>query len=266
MFSLDYAVRGPLATVFTPAAMTCYLRVSQLLWRLKRVEHSLAASWTMLKSQVERTLPRLGRPSRDAGLGAAAALLRRLLLTRNEMSHFATNFQYYVMFEVLETSTQEFDQLAAGATDLESLLAGHEAYLATVLRKALLDDSVPSQQLRAVLVDLLGNMLSMQGISRLFVDQVLAAEARVHARSQRAARGGWGALGGDGDSLFSVVDLQVLAAQLDKLHAVHHERLAAFTDLLPAQAHEEVRFLLYRLDFSEYYNNRRRTTESDYAD
>jgi hypothetical protein len=40
-----------------------YLREFQLLWRLKRTEFSLAAVWSSLKCEVERTLARLAPES-----------------------------------------------------------------------------------------------------------------------------------------------------------------------------------------------------------
>eukprot|EP00798_Chlamydomonas_sp_ICE-L_P007206 gene7206-317_t len=48
VFTLQYDIRGPLATLFTAKEMARYLRVFQLLWFLKRVEHALAQCWTLL--------------------------------------------------------------------------------------------------------------------------------------------------------------------------------------------------------------------------
>jgi hypothetical protein len=46
-----------------PAIVTSqYLRVFQLLWRLKRVESSLATTWTTLQCAVHRTLSRMDAP------------------------------------------------------------------------------------------------------------------------------------------------------------------------------------------------------------
>lgn len=60
VFSLQYQVRGPLATVFTPKAMSAYLRVFHLLWSLKRAEAALAGCWTTLQCEVGRPLHKLG--------------------------------------------------------------------------------------------------------------------------------------------------------------------------------------------------------------
>lgn len=55
VFRIHYEIRGPLATLFTPAATSQYLRVFQLLWRLKRAECDLNQAWKVLKCEVERT-------------------------------------------------------------------------------------------------------------------------------------------------------------------------------------------------------------------
>ncbi len=130
-----------------------YLRVFQLLWRLKRAEASLAGCWTTLQCTVHRTLAGMqvedgergpqalwpSAPQRSlgvpvsharteqsqsidgsaphacawpahmrarAGVGAADELSRRCLRLRADMSHFVTNLQYYLMFEVLEAAWQ----------------------------------------------------------------------------------------------------------------------------------------------------------------
>lgn len=82
MYRLEYQLSGPLTSIFThdhqarappggaagpstPAsAMAKYQRIHLLLWRLKRVEHALGHSWSVLKTQTERKLHLLGRGAR----------------------------------------------------------------------------------------------------------------------------------------------------------------------------------------------------------
>ena len=45
VFSLDYRVSAPVNTILTPATMHQYLKLFHFLWRLKRVEHALSATW-----------------------------------------------------------------------------------------------------------------------------------------------------------------------------------------------------------------------------
>ena len=46
VFSLDYNVDAPLNTILTPEVMKGYLKIFNLLWRLKRVDHSLSQTWS----------------------------------------------------------------------------------------------------------------------------------------------------------------------------------------------------------------------------
>lgn len=46
IFSLHYKLTSPVNTVINEAAMVQYQRIFHFLWRLKRVEHALSASWS----------------------------------------------------------------------------------------------------------------------------------------------------------------------------------------------------------------------------
>ena len=82
VFSLEYVVDDPLSTVFTEQAMGKYLRVFNFLWRLKRVEHSLCATWQTMKPNVAAALQREGvagppaRRSRESSGGVTRCAAR----------------------------------------------------------------------------------------------------------------------------------------------------------------------------------------------
>jgi gamma-tubulin complex component 3 len=50
------------------------------------------------------------------------SVLRKCQVLFNEMNHFVTNFQYYIMFEVLEVSWARFSDEMDAAKDLDDLL------------------------------------------------------------------------------------------------------------------------------------------------
>jgi gamma-tubulin complex component 3 len=56
------------------------------------------------------------------------------------MNHFVTNFQYYIMFEVLEISWARFSEEMDAAKDLDDLLMGHDKYLTSIVEKSLLGE------------------------------------------------------------------------------------------------------------------------------
>lgn len=50
VFSLEYKVDAPIDTVLDPASMEKYLKLFNYLWKLKRVEGALSASWMQIQS------------------------------------------------------------------------------------------------------------------------------------------------------------------------------------------------------------------------
>ena len=98
VFTLDYKLASPQCAVVTASSMQKYLMIFNLLWHLKRVEWSLSSSWKrhMNHNRTLRAVPEL------------APLLHSCHVLRNEMIHFLTNLQKYMMFEVLETAWNKF--------------------------------------------------------------------------------------------------------------------------------------------------------------
>lgn len=292
VFSLEYDVRGPLASVLTNgaqnaaalsahqrslaagagaggafalsplerdaaaaggSAMQRYGRLSALLWRLKRVEAALGHSWLTLKTQAERLLPKLGR-----GRGPVEAVVRQALALRHRLAHFATSVQYYVHFEAMEAAWRSFTARARAARDLDALIAAHEEYQADLLSKCLLDEA--AGPLRGALEALCANALGVRPITADLNKLVAAAEHLVYAQRQRVAErakeGAWGTTAADyaagaaaeQEELIPRAELENIARRLQDLEAHHAEYLAAFRAALPAAAHDEVRFLLSRLE------------------
>lgn len=106
VFSLDYHVDVPINTVFTPSVMNTYLKIFNFLWRIKRVEHSLSSTW---RTQIIST--HTIAATRSVNFLSDLILNREIIgqihqyyIQRNEMLHFMSNLQHYIMFEVLEYS------------------------------------------------------------------------------------------------------------------------------------------------------------------
>jgi gamma-tubulin complex component 3 len=90
VFTLDYHVDAPINTVFSPGAMLQYLQIFNFLWRLKRVEYTLSASWK-----------KWGKASREFGnVPYLQQDLQFAQLTIQRMIHFIYQLQHYVLFEV----------------------------------------------------------------------------------------------------------------------------------------------------------------------
>ncbi|KXZ50079.1 GCP3 protein [Gonium pectorale] len=211
-------------------------------------------------------------------------VLATLLRLRAEMGHFATNLQLYIQFDVMEASWQDFYSRAASCADLDSLIAAHEAHLAKLLRKALLQDDAAQAQppqpppqggqgqaqaqggpsaaaMRRALQDMLSNMVALRAVAGQ-LEELVEGGARLHAKRRaeaaaRVAKGGWGTTataggtaGGSGEPVVSAAALADIARTLAELRAQHQRAVAEFTDNLAEEAQDDMRFLLARLDFS----------------
>jgi gamma-tubulin complex component 3 len=183
------------------------------------------------------------------------------------MHHFVSNLQYYVMFEVLEGSWDAFTRELNDADDLDALVQAHDTFLDAVTRKSLLS---PASQL---LAHTLGAIFDAILRFRAFADRLYEvakdaamrrqlAQLRVEQREKSGERGGWGTTPGEdpsgGDGLLSGDFVREMRSQLDALSDEYAKMLDGFLNLLPLQTHVDLRFLLFRLDFSEFYSEKER--------
>ncbi|CAD7697869.1 unnamed protein product [Ostreobium quekettii] len=252
VFSLQYDMLQPMATIFTPSVMNQYLRVFRLLWKLKHAEHTLAEAWHTLKL-LDRVLNTFGPKSGDR----ARSLLRLGLKLRSKMSHFVTNLQYYVMFEVLEGAWGEFTQHAHSATDLDELIAAHEQYLDAILTRSLLIGDVAKIHMK--LEEIFSCVFRLLGVVNRLSTEVETAAQVLKAQKQKVQRrtrkGGWGI--GKGDAVpekdipeKEYADIKRVA---DNVGLEYEVLLNQFTKDLPVQALSDLRFLVFRLDVTEFY-------------
>lgn len=138
VFSLEYDARVPLDTLFTESVMARYLKIFNFLWKLRRVEHALIGAWKAMKPNciTSNSFTKLQHAVKLQLLST----LRRCQVLWDEMNHFVTNLQYYIMFEVLEVSWSNFSSEMEAAKDLDDLLAAHEKYLHSIFEKSLLGE------------------------------------------------------------------------------------------------------------------------------
>ncbi|KAJ5493083.1 Spindle pole body component alp6 [Penicillium diatomitis] len=130
-FTLEYKIDAPVDVVITPWGSTQYLKVFNFLWRVKRVEFALNSTWRRCMTGARGVLG-----SVDDKVGPDWKRARCVIA---EMIHFVCQLQYYILFEVIESS---WDQLQAevskpGCT-LDDLIEAHTKYLNSVTHKGLL--------------------------------------------------------------------------------------------------------------------------------
>lgn len=174
VFSLEYDARVPLDTVFTALNMKRYLKIFNFLWKLKRVEHALTGLWKTMKPNYINSCI-----FTDESFGVKlqfVSVLRRCQVLWNEMNHFVTNFQYYIMFEVLEVSWVHFADGMDSSKDLDDLLAAHDEYLNSIVEKALLGER--SQGIIGTLFVLFDHILRFRSLADRWFERIYELQLR----------------------------------------------------------------------------------------
>jgi gamma-tubulin complex component 3 len=108
-----------------------YLKVFNFLWRIKRVEFALASTWRKCMTGARGVLQ-----GEDANATQVWKSTRGVLA---EMIHFIGQLQYYILFEVIESSWDELQTAIhkEGCT-LDDLIKAHTKYLNSITHKGLL--------------------------------------------------------------------------------------------------------------------------------
>ncbi|XP_062194021.1 gamma-tubulin complex component 3-like [Phragmites australis] len=252
VFSLEYDARVPLDTVFTASVMKMYLKVFNFLWKLKRVDHSLTGVWKTMKPNCI-----VSSPFYKEGTSIRAqfvSVLRKCQVLFNEMNHFVTNFQYYIMFEVLEVSWARFSDEMDAAKDLDDLLMAHDKYLTSILEKSLLGER--SQGILRNLFALFDIILQFRSHADRWFERIYELQLRGKGKSKSKSKetGLW--VDGGRKAMIQLAGelFWKMGEDLESIAKDYTASLDAFITQLPMQQHVDLKFLLFRLDFTEYYS------------
>lgn len=265
VFSLEYDAGVPLNTVFTESVMGRYLRIFNFLWKLRRVEHALINGWKTMKPNCITSLSiKLQRTVKTQ----LHKTLRQWQVLWDEMNHFISNLQYYIMFEVLEVSWSNFLSEMEAAKDLDDLLAAHEKYLHSIVEKSLLADR--SKNLSGTLFVLFDLILQFRSLADRLFEGILELQTRsmdaslsLKDKKRQPSKQMSGKSSEPGS--WATDSRKVLTQQAGKFLG-HMEKelvdiasrysslLKEFISQLPVQQHVDLKFLLFRLDFTEFYS------------
>jgi len=155
VFSLNYAVTGPLLTIFPHEIMRRYIRVFNFLLRAKRMEYNLNHLWGRMMSTTKmicRLLPETVEVFHNANLIAT------------EMSSFVSQLQYYINFEILECSWAQLEEDMCQSRDMDELIAAHMEFLNKLDDGCLLSDHLWD---------------NLKGLRSIF-DQIVRFETKVY--------------------------------------------------------------------------------------
>ncbi|KAL2831079.1 Spc98 family-domain-containing protein [Aspergillus cavernicola] len=198
-FTLEYKIDAPVDVVITPWGSTQYLKVFNFLWRVKRVEFSLGSTWRRCMTGARGVLR-----SVDDKVGSDWKRARCVIA---EMIHFVCQLQYYILFEVIESS---WDQLQASISrpgcTLDDLIEAHTKYLNSITHKGLLGSSTSSKsssstnkpeegflaQLHHILKIMLAYKDAVDGLYSFSVAEFTRRQELSARIETRTAQGQWG--------------------------------------------------------------------------
>lgn len=286
VFTLEYRVDSPLDVIVTPYGSKQYLKVFNFLWRIKRVEFALGATWRRCMTGARGVLGVVDDVHGKDWKAARAVI--------GEMIHFINQLQYYILFEVIESS---WDTLHAAITKpdatLDDLIQAHAQYLRSISRKGLLGSSGSlefASQLHELLKGMLAYRDAVDGLYALSIAEANSRQTRAARVESRTRQGRWGntkTFDGQDDSdhdspssrpgtrqrsahdadsplpaLFSTNDgtaqLTALRLRLNDLATSFRSRLSALLGDLAYQPDTDLRFLGVVMNFNEAYQVRRR--------
>ena len=194
-FTLEYKISPPCDVVITQWASMQYLKVFNLLWRIKRVEFSLSTTWRRCMTGSRGVLS-----SVEDNVGGDWKRARCVIA---EMVHFVNQLQYYILFEVIEASWDQL-QMAMNKQDstLDDLIEAHKKYISSITHKGLLgnprhastgqrEDSFLSQ-LHYILKDMLAYKDVVDGLYSYSVADFTRRQEFSAKIEHRTAQGKWG--------------------------------------------------------------------------
>uniref|UniRef100_A0A182KBQ7 Gamma-tubulin complex component n=1 Tax=Anopheles christyi TaxID=43041 RepID=A0A182KBQ7_9DIPT len=131
VFCLTYKVQGPLVTIFQPVQCT-YRALFKQLWNMKRFEFILYGIWRnhMLSTRCFKPIA-----------NDISVIKQHLQTYCSKMINIITQMQYYILFEVIECSWEQFSARVKQAKALDDVLEAHDKFLERIRTGIFLDQS-----------------------------------------------------------------------------------------------------------------------------
>ncbi|KAF8778289.1 gamma-tubulin complex component 3 homolog [Argiope bruennichi] len=254
VFSLDYHVDGPIATVFTSHCMHSYYKLFHVLWKAKRMEYILCkishsrSSYSKYQAQIPEITP----------------VLYQCHIILAQMIHFVQQIQYYMAFEVMECCWADLQLKIGSAKDLDQVIAAHESFLDTLITRSLLDEE--NSHLQEQLVGIYSQIVEFDKIQDAFWKRVKIAATKMDEMTEmietKTSKNEWGLT--ESQKLEYLKPLNHLKTDvIPKTKAIlrilsinYEDFVQKFLITLNDQNDTNLRFLSFRLDFNEHFKNK----------
>lgn len=191
-FTLEYKVSHPCDVVITQWANTQYLRIFNVMLRVKRVEYSLNATYRKCMTGARGVL---SSPAVSDKLSKEWKSARCLIA---EMVHFVNQLQYYILFEVIEASWETLQKtINRPDATLDDLIEAHTRYINTIVQKGLLASSANREdgflvQLHKMLKCMLSYREVVESLYSFSVAEYTKRQQLTSRIEKRTAAGKWG--------------------------------------------------------------------------
>ncbi|GKU01606.1 spc97 spc98 family protein [Fusarium langsethiae] len=266
-FTLEYKIDAPVDVVVTEWGNRQYLKVFNFLWRIKRVEFAVLSTWRKCMTGARGVLQ-----NSDPAVSQTWKSTRGVLA---EMIHFVGQLQYYILFEVIESSWGELQKrIHKEDCTLDDLIKAHTRYLNDITHKGLLgakrrthssdedDRTTYMMQLGEILRFMLNYRDSVDGLYSWSVsDFTQRQEADVRSTTRHAD---------DYDGLDTPTagsgavtsEFPVLQERLRHLGASFRTRVQILLGDLAYQPDVDMRFLGVAMNFNDVYQPTRRKSKA----
>ncbi|KAK7470598.1 Microtubule-nucleating Tub4p (gamma-tubulin) complex component [Stygiomarasmius scandens] len=253
VFTLEYKVDPPLDTVIDLDSMVKYLKLFNHLWQMKRIEGTLSQSWMRIAGGA-RTFLRI--PELDPSW-------HQIRVVMAEMIHLIRQMQAYCQLEVIECSwTTLVEFLNKREGDLDAMIEAHKSYLGRLVKKIMLltSKSGREEQVLNIVKDIFALILQFRDAVDNFYNYCLSEAAR-RDRALDAARGLY--TGPEQDPNSSLEEaLPRLMHPVQEYGTQFSEKAQSLVQHLQVHSDLDCRFLGVRLNFSDYYRNAAKRSET----
>lgn len=267
-FTLEYKIDAPVDVVVTDWGNRQYLKVFNFLWRIKRVEFAVLSTWRNCMTGARGVLQ-----SSDPAVVQTWKSTRGTLA---EMIHFIGQLQYYILFEVIESSWGELqERMSKENCTLDDLIKAHSTYLNDITHKGLLGpkrrhpgaDEDDRTSYLSQLSELLRFMLNYRDtVDHLYSWSVGEFSRRQEADVRSAIRSrtlqGEGASAAAGSTDSGSAEFQALQDRLRQLGASFRTRLQILLGDLAYQPDVDMRFLGVAMNFNDVYQPARKKAKT----
>jgi len=223
VFSLNYAVEGPLVAIFPVAVMRRYIRIFNFLLRAKRMEHNLNYVWgqSMALKHYPRSLPLISE---------IFIAISRLL---QEMLFFINKLQYFINIEVVGVAWSTLEDDLKSSKNVDELFEAHLKFLTKIEDGCLL-----SQE----------HFEKVQTIRSVF-DQIVRFETlakKIYSETESFVFF-------PEDNAAFPTNLIKHTITLGNIRHVYQQMVRSFLDIIKTQSNQTLSTLSWSLNYSDFY-------------